>query len=97
MLEFTMLGEGFGRLAAEAVIRKASTESELERLVAAFQIFLETTVALKRREEGEEAAWAFHHAARAALNERIARYAQHAEQGRPEEESTSRCGEVPAH
>lgn len=76
MPSITMQGEGFGSLAADSIIRNAATEAEFRRLVAAFKIFLEATVALKRREEGDEAAWAFHHAARAALNERIAFYAQ---------------------
>ncbi|MET0528511.1 MAG: hypothetical protein ABW003_09225 [Microvirga sp.] len=71
MSSIMMQGRGFGGLAADSIIRNATTEGELMRLVAAFKIFLEATVALKRREEGEEIAWAFHHAARAALTERI--------------------------
>jgi len=76
MLGITVLGEGFGKLAAEAIIRRASTESEFERLVAAFQIFLEGTIARKRREEGEEAASAFGQAARASFAERMAQQAE---------------------
>ena len=71
----TMQGEGFGRHAGEATLRKATTEAELKRLVAGFQIILETTVALRRSEQGEEIASTFDHAARAAFAKCIARYA----------------------
>ena len=76
---FTIQGEVFGRLAGEAILKKAATRTELKRMVATFQIFMDATAALKRSEQGEEAAAAFKQAALAALVESIALYAQHAE------------------
>jgi hypothetical protein len=80
MPSFTMQGEVFGRLAGDAILKKAATRTELKRMVATFQIFMDATAALKRREQGEEAAAAFKQAALAALVERIALYAQQDEQ-----------------
>jgi hypothetical protein len=71
----TMQVERFGRLADEATITKATAGSKFKRMVARFQIFLEATVALKRREQREPAASAFH---QAALDERIALHTQQA-------------------
>ena len=87
-----MQGEVFGRLAGEAILKKAATRTELKRMVATFQIFMEATATLKRKEQGEEAAAAFKQATLAAQVERIAFYAQQDEQGtRPESESGSAC------
>lgn len=79
MLRIMSQGDAFGRLAGEAIeaiIEKANTRLELMRLVAAFQVFMEATVALKNQEEGKEAASAFDQAARAALGQRFARFTQ---------------------
>ncbi|MET0528085.1 MAG: hypothetical protein ABW003_07035 [Microvirga sp.] len=75
MTPITSQGEEFGQLAGEAIeaiIRKANTQLELMRLMAAFQIFMDATVALKSQEEGKEAASAFDKDARAALGRRCA-------------------------
>ena len=68
MPSLTVQGEEFGRLAGDAIetiLKKATTRAELKRLMAAFQIFMEATIALKKREGGPAAAWAFNQAARA--------------------------------
>ena len=65
----------FGRLAGEAIetiLEKANTCSELERLMEAFEIFIEATIALRKQEEDPADAVAFEQAARAALAQRIA-------------------------
>ncbi|MET0745289.1 MAG: hypothetical protein ABWY78_18105 [Microvirga sp.] len=79
MPRITLQGEEFGRLAGDAIraiIEKANTRSEHMRLMAAFQIFMEATVALKKQEEGKEAASAFDQAARAALGRHCALFTQ---------------------
>ncbi|MET0745288.1 MAG: hypothetical protein ABWY78_18100 [Microvirga sp.] len=72
MRSIMMQGDEFGRIAGEAILRRATSETQLKRLVAAFQIFLGATVALKRQEGGKEAASQFDQAALAALGRRIA-------------------------
>ncbi len=67
MLRITIQGEGVGRHAGDALTRKATANVAFKRLVATFRIVLETTLALRRSEQGDEVASAFDQDARNAL------------------------------
>ena len=75
MPNVTMQGEEFRRLTGEAIetiLEKANTNSEFNRLVAAFQDFMEATAAFMKQEGGSAAASAFAKAARQSFDARLA-------------------------
>ena len=83
MPSITIQGEEFGRLAGEAIetiLEKANTNAEFNRLVAAFQVFMEATDAFTKQEEGSAAASVFVQAARQAFDARLAELDSLAEQ-----------------
>ena len=75
MPNITMQGGEFRRLTGEAmetILEKANTNAEFNRLVAAFQDFMEATAAFMKQEEGSAAASVFAQAARQAFDTRLA-------------------------